>query len=277
MYYILYNPKSSKKNIEKKVDKFYKKLSKSEDCYKINLLDIRNKETLFVSQCKDTDCLVVCGGDGTLDQFVNRIRNEAISCPIYYYSCGTANDYARNNNKNFFEITKDISLLPKIKINSKEEYLFFNGVGMGIDSFMCRSKSQYKFSQVKKSYFSIGLSVLKTFRPFSLDVEFDEEKRHYDNVWLFDCNHGKYTGSGLIITPNAVKEDEYLDVCIIHGLSLRKMSFFYPMIFLGKYFFIKKNVDRIRCKRIKAVPNGCNVLQRDGEVLDYVKEIEVER
>lgn len=279
MYYILYNPKSSNQNVLKKINKLYKKISKKHTCYKINLFDISGKEKVFFNQCNSDDFVVVCGGDGTLDQFVNRIYGEELKCTVYFYPCGSGNDFARdfNGNGKLTDITKEIYNLPKLRINDEENFVFLNGVGMGVDAAVCRSKNQYKFSNVKKGYFSISLATLKTFRPYSLDVEIDGEKRHYDNVWFFICNHGKYMGGGMKVTPKAQRNDEYLDVCIVHTVSPKKIVMLFPFIFLGKHVWFKKYVDIFRCKSFKAIPNGCNILQRDGEVLDYVRHIEVER
>lgn len=279
MYYILYNPKSSNSNVLKKINKLYKKLSKKHTCYKINLFDINLKEKVFFNQCNSDDTIIICGGDGSLDQFINRIYGEPIKCKIFFYPCGSGNDFARdfNGKGKLIEITNEVYNCPKLLINGEEKYVFVNGVGMGVDAAVCRSKAQYKFSNVKKGYFSISLETLKTFRTYSVDLEIDGEKRHYDNVWFFIVNHGKFMGGGMRVTPKAKRDDEYLDVCIVHTVSHKKIIAIFPFIFLGKHVWFKKYVDIIRCKTFKAVPNGCNILQRDGEVLDYVRSIEVER
>lgn len=277
MYYLLYNPKSSKGNILKKVNKVYKKIIKKNDCYKINLLEIVQKERIFLKQCTPEDTIILFGGDGTLDLFINQITGERIPFRFLYYPCGSGNDFSREFKGKCFEITKEIQNLPRLRVNGKEEYVFINGTGMGIDAVVCRSKSQYKFSEVRKGYFSIALSSLKTFRPYSLDVEIDGECRHYDNVWFFICNHGKYMGGGMKVTPKAVRGDDLIDVCIVHSLSLRKVIMIFPLIYFGWHTLFKRHVEIVRCKKFKAVPHGTNILQRDGEIIDYVGEMEVER
>ncbi len=277
MFYLLFNPKSSRKDILKRVDKIYKKFSKKEDCYKISLIEISGKERNFIRQCKANDTLILCGGDGTLDQFINRIQGEPLKCQLYLYACGSGNDFAREFKKKYVNITNCISNLPKMKVNGKEEFVFVNGVGMGIDAIVCRSKSQYKFSEVGKSYFSIAIAAIKTYRPYSMNIEIDGQLRHYDNVWFFICDNGKYMGGGMKVTPKAVRDDEYLDLCIVHSLSAKKLLMLFPLIFLGWHTLFKKHIEIHRVKKIKVIPDGCNVLQRDGEVLDYVSEVEIER
>lgn len=259
------------------MDALYHKISKKGECFKTNLLEINDKEKVFVQKCDEHDTIILCGGDGTLDQFVNRIRGEKLRCKLYFYSCGSGNDFVREYKKKILDITYLLLDFPKVRINKEEEYVFANGVGMGIDAVVCRSKQQYKFSEIKKSYFSIALSSLKGFRPYSLDVWIDDVLHHYDDVWFFICNHGKYMGGGMKVTPNAIRNDEYLDLCIVHSIPLWKVILIFPLIFLGKHVAFKKHIVSVHCRKLRAVPEGCNLLQRDGEILDYVREIEVER
>lgn len=277
LYYIMYNPKSSKGSIEKKVNKLYKKTSKKNDCYMINLLEINSREKIFISQCTDEDVIYLCGGDGTLNQFVNRIQGVEAKCKIYFFAMGSGNDYARNYKRRYVEITDLAKNPPKLIVNNEESYTFVNGVGIGVDAEVCRSKAQYKFSEVKKSYFTIALSCIKTFRPYGLDIEIDGEKKHFDNVWFFVCNNGKYFGGGMKVTPKAIINDEYLDLCIVHSLSYKKVLMLFPLIYFGLHRLVRKHVEIVQCKNIKVLTDGCTVMQRDGEVLDYVREIEVER
>ena len=273
MYYILYNPTSSSKNLDGKLNKLYKKLSKNSVSYKINMLEINSMERVFISQCNSDDIVIVCGGDGTLDQFINRISGALIKCRLFYYSLGSGNDFSREYSK-YFEITDLINHLPTVKINDKENYFFLNGVGMGIDALVCRSKAQYKFAEVKKSYFSISITAIKNFRPYSVDVEIDGEKRHFENVWFFTCNNGKYMGGGMKVCPKASRNDDLLDVCIVHSISHRKILAVFPFIYIGKHVWFKKYVEIFRCKKFSAIPDGCSLLQRDGEVLDYVRSVD---
>lgn len=278
LYYLLYNCKVGRKNVIKKIEKIHKKISKKYDCYKIDLDEIKLKETTFINGCDENDIVILCGGDGTLDQFLNSIRDANVICKMFFYSCGSGNDFARDYKKQkFIDITNLKESLPTVKINNQESYLFVNGVGMGVDAVVCRSKAQYRFSEISKSYFSIALSSLKTFRTYSLDVIIDGEPKHFDDVWFFVCNHGSYIGGGMKITPTAVRDDDFLDICIIHSLKIRTLLLLFPLIFIGKHIIFKKYIYTQKCTKFKAIPDGCNILQRDGEVIDYVKEIEVER
>ena len=80
------------------------------------------------------------------------------------------------------------------------------------------------------------------------------------------------------ITPKAVREDDVLDVCIVHSVGVKKLICILPTVFSGLHVKFKKYVTMIRGKHIVANPNGgCNILQRDGEVSIGVEKIEVRR
>ena len=277
MYYFLYNPLSSNKDTSQKVEALCKKMSKENETHLVNIMEISGKENEFLQQRQPEEIVVLCGGDGTVNTFINRIDTDLIKCKLYLYTCGTGNDFAREYKKHFFEITEQVKTSPRLRINGETNYRFVNGAGIGVDAVVCRNKTQYKMSRIKKSYLSISISALKTFRTYSADIELDDNKYHYDNVWFIISNHGKYFGGGMKVTPKAVRDDEYLDVCIVHKASFATLLFLFPFIYIGLHTLFKKYVTIVRAKKVKIVPNGCYTLQHDGEVLENVKLVEVER
>ena len=70
--------------------------------------------------------------------------------------------------KKYFDITDYIKNLPDVIVNGNELYKSVNGVGIGLDAAVCRSKQQYKFAEVKKSYFKISLECVKNIGIISL-------------------------------------------------------------------------------------------------------------
>lgn len=276
--YLLYNPISSNnKDILKKVKTFSKKMAKEGTSYLVNVLEISGKEEEFLLQRNENDKVIICGGDGTINTFINRVKPESIKCRIYLYTCGTGNDFARDFKKKHFEITEHLKNTPHFTINEGITHNFINGVGVGVDAVVCKSKQQYKTSGVKKGYLSIALSALKSFRPYSLDIEIDGEMKHFENTWFVICNQGVYMGGGMKVTPKASRNDEYLDICVVHTIGKKKIILIFPFIYLGLHTLFKKYVNIFKAKKVKIIPNGCSILQHDGEILENIKSLEVER
>lgn len=278
MYYVLYNDKSNHGKAIKVAIKLYKKLSKKYETKLISVFDILGNEKEFNAKMTENDSVVIVGGDGTFHEFVNRIQPNKVICRVYALASGRGNDFSRDYNRHkMFEITHLINDLPTLTINGKQNIKFVNGVGMGVDAAVCYEQAKNVLSGIKKSYFKIALSAFKSFKPYTLDIEIDGELKHFENVWLFVCNNGKYFGGGMKITPKAIREDDLLDICIVHSVPIRKLVCIFPTIFLGKHIWFKKYVTTFtgKCIRVKSI--SYNILQRDGEVSEGVNEIEVRR
>lgn len=279
MFYILYNEKSKNGKAVKVAAKLHKKISKKEEARLCSVFDILGREKEYIAKLNPEDKVVIIGGDGTFHQFVNAIKPNKVNCRIFALASGTGNDFSRDyNKKKMFEITHLVNDLPLLTINNEKEYVFLNGAGIGVDSLVCYEQEQAMKKFEKTSYFKVALKVIKNFKPYTLDLTVDGKLHHFENVWFFVCNNGRYFGGGMKITPKAVREDDLLDVCIVHNIKVRKLIFILPTVFLGWHVMFKKHVSIIRGKHIIADPNGgCDVLQRDGEVSIGVDKIEVRR
>jgi len=273
MIFVLYNPESEK---VKRTKKLYKRISKKNDCYMLNLFDIATKEESFIGGLTENDEIILCGGDGTANRFLNSIKNLDVKCKIYLFSCGLGNDLKRNfKNSKYVDLGALRKTFPIVNVNDGEEYIFVNGVGIGIDAVICKNRKMLCYADKKKSYASIALRSFKNFRTYNLTVEIDDQKFHFDNVWTVVCNNGRYIGNGMKIAPKAVRNNNELDIVIIHSVSRLRLLLFFPLIYLGLHTILKRRVAYFKCRHFKAIPDGCGSMQMDGETIDYCEQIEV--
>ena len=135
-YQILYNPFAGTKLNEEKLSflaELYKNNVSFHNITKINYRDF------FASLDKD-DVVVLCGGDGTINRFVNDTEGIDVDNEILYYGKGTGNDFLRDIEKCDEDapvsLKKYISNLPVVTVNGKS-YRFLNNVGFGIDGYCC--------------------------------------------------------------------------------------------------------------------------------------------
>ena len=279
MYYILYNEKSNQGKAVGTAAKLYKKLRKKHETMIKSVFDILGREKEYIAELKPEDAIVIIGGDGTFHQFVNAIKPNKVNCRVFALASGTGNDFSRDyKRKKMFEITHIINDLPLLTINDEKEHVFLNGVGCGVDSLVCYEKDLAMKKGEKASYFKVALNVIKNFKPYDLDLVIDGKTYHYKKVWFFVCNNGRYFGGGMKITPKAIREDDLLDICVVHGIGIKKLLFILPSVFLGWHTMFKKYVTMIRGKHVVANTNGaCDIIQRDGEVSVGVDKIEVRR
>ena len=135
MVHILYNTCAGCVHMECDTEKEMQKLFPDE---KLVLTDIKSVDDkrAYVSKIAPEDKLVVVGGDGTLNHFVNGIDDIEYPFPIYCYAGGTGNDFINDvlgkNSDGLVMINDYIRGLPEIYVNGGR-YRFLNGVGFGID------------------------------------------------------------------------------------------------------------------------------------------------
>ena len=124
--YILYNPISGHGNCKALAEKLGDSMAESA------LLDMTALSyDEFFGGLKDGDSITVCGGDGTLNRFVNALPEQELQNRVFYYPSGTGNDFfadvCEGGSAATIEITDYIKGLPTAKVNGKE-YKFINGV-----------------------------------------------------------------------------------------------------------------------------------------------------
>lgn len=280
MIYILYNDKSNEGKPIKEAKRLEKKFRRKKKEYQsFSIFDIDKKEVEFHQKLTSNDQLILIGGDGTLHYYFNSIYPSPIIYRVFIKACGRGNDFSRDYKKHkLFEITHLVNDFPKIKINDEEKYVFLNGVGMGVDSYVCFEQLKNATLHIKESYFKVALRVFKNFKPYSLDITIDGVSYHYEKVWFFVCNNGCYFGGGMKITPMAKREDDHLDICIVHGIKLKRLLLVFPIVFLGLHrFILKKYIHFFKGKHVLVKPTNCDVLQKDGEISLRIKHLEIQR
>lgn len=280
MIFILYNDSSNRGRPIKEALRLEKKISKQKKEFVTkSILEIGDKMLDFHNNLTEKDELILIGGDGTLHNFFNQIAPNKINYRVFVKGCGRGNDFARDYKKHkLFEITHLVNDLPTIIINEKETHTFINGIGMGIDSMVCAKQLSNARLKIKQSYFNVALKIFKTFKPYPLDLVVDGKEYHYKKVWFFVCNNGCYFGGGMKITPKAKREDDHLDICVVHDIKLWSLLMVFPLVFLGFHrFFRKKYMDFIPAKHVLVYPKECDILQKDGEISNNVKVAEIKR
>jgi diacylglycerol kinase family enzyme len=146
MLYLLYNPKANNGNSEKELKDFpidFFEGIKSEEVEMINVLSLVDYEG-FLKGINSEDIIVIAGGDGTLNNFINAAKDITLTCDVYLYKLGTGNDFmydiGEHNNNNPIKINKYIRNLPKVYINDKEYTNILVGLSLNkiyIDGIDC--------------------------------------------------------------------------------------------------------------------------------------------
>lgn len=274
MIHILYNPLSNNKKATKGLKKLLAKFENKET----NLIDITTIDISDILKKTSTeDTIIVTGGDGTLNHFVNDLGEDIPDFPIYFYPSGSGNDFIRDLEEPLTNgmicLNPYMKNLPVIEVNGKHQK-FLNGCGYGIDGYACeeceRIKKKYK---LKINYAVLALKgILFGFKPSTATVTVDDKSFTYENVWMAPAMKGKYFGGGVKIAPmqDRLNKDNTVTVVFAHCKSPFRLLFVYPYIFKGTHGKFTNIVQFHSGKNITVSFDKPTALQIDGELVRNV-------
>lgn len=275
--YVLYNPKANGGNSLNSVKALMVVLDDKSTL--IDVFKITSYERFFNGLNKN-DKVIICGGDGTLNKFVNNIKDIKIDLEVYYFPCGTGNDFYKDvkvKDEELILINDLIKNLPTVKVNDKE-YNFINGVGYGIDGFCCAEGDILNEKGKKANYTNIAIKgLLYKYKPCDAKITVDGMQYEYKKVWLAPAMYGKYYGGGMIPAPIQNRGDDKVSVMLFHGSNKLKTLMVFPKIFKGEHVKCKKHVAVHSGKNIKVEFSTNKPCQIDGETILDVISYEVNR
>lgn len=280
MKYLLINKKTHNENYEEALLSLEKFLSDGFDEIEVSNDDFNYEE--FMKKLEEKDEVIICGGDGTLNYFINHIDLDNIKNNIYFYPAGTGNDFLNDLNKKDTKepilINEYLKNLPTVIINDELKMKFINGVGYGIDGYCCEVADNLR-DKINKpvNYSSIAIKgLLFHFKKRIANIKIDGIDYQFKNVWLVPTMKGRFYGGGMMIAPNQDRlKDEDLSVVVYKTRSKLKALMVFPSIFKGEHIKKKKVVKIFKGKNIEISFNIPCALQVDGETILNVKKYKV--
>ena len=277
--YLLYNPLAGNGREHVYIDELREKLSGE-----VILCDVTMPEGYkdLLSRIDGDDLITVCGGDGTLNKFVNTVDVDKIDNTILYYAAGSGNDFlydvAKDKAGEVIDITKYLKNLPTVTVKGKS-YKFLNGVGYGIDGYCCEVGDKMREAGNKKiNYTSIAIKgLLFHFKPADATVTVDGKEYQYKKVWIAPTMHGRCYGGGMIPTPkqDRLSPDGNASVMVFHGSGKLKTLMIFPSLFKGEHIKYTEAVAIHEGKEITVKFSHPASLQIDGETILDVSEYTV--
>ena len=281
--YILYNPLAGCGNAKEEAGFLMAGFlgEYDADYEAVDITKVNDFSKMFAGMT-EKDKAIICGGDGTLNHFINKTKNIKISCKILYYPCGTGNDFLHDIEKTEYdcpvEITKYIKDLPTAKVKGVE-YKFLNNVSFGIDGYCCEVGDTLKAKGKKNiNYTNIAIrGLLFNYKPTNATVIVDGKEYNFKKVWLAPTMKGKYLGGGMMAAPSQDRLDEgrNVSIMIFHNAGKLKTLCYFPSIFKGTHVKKDKNVTILTGKNVKVKFDSPRAVQIDGETIRNVGEYEV--
>lgn len=277
-YYILYNPHAGNGTSETTA-KNIKECGKYEPSEIVSMTDIKSYSDFFAD--KPEASVIICGGDGTLNRFINDADGVCLG-DIYYMASGSGNDFLRDldisEQSEPICINKYIESLPVCEVNGKK-YKVLNGVGYGIDGYCCETGDALKAQNVKNiNYTAIAIKgLLGKYKTCGGSVTVDGDTRRYKKIWIASGMNGRYYGGGMMPCPtqDRLGGKGTLSTCVFHDTGKLGTLMIFPSLFKGEHVKHEKKVDVRSGKRITVEFDSPRPLQIDGETIPEVKKYSV--
>jgi diacylglycerol kinase (ATP) len=259
------------------------------DAERLALEAIRNKEC-------PCDCIVACGGDGTVQEVANALASER-ALPedkrpaLGLAPAGRCNDFAR-----VLRVPKDPAGIAEILARGKPRAIDLGRVNdryfctvatVGVDAEVSRYVDSMRVPLTGTLAYLYGaLCVLCRYRPRVLRITGDFGVIERPLFLASSANTSSY-GGAIKISPRAVPTDGQLDLCVIDAVSRLRALTLVPQVLAGRHetlpevrFIRARQVridadepleiwadgERIACTpaTIQAVPDAIRVLLRHG-------------
>lgn len=274
---VLYNPLSG----HVKVDEIKEKLSAYLSGAEVEYFDITKVGDVcsFVGSIKKGNLLLV-GGDGTLNRFVNDTDGLNVK-NVWYYAAGSGNDFWHDLGKSAGDapvcIDEYLKDLPSVTING-ESYKFVNGVGYGIDGYCCEVGDKLKAEGKSVNYTAIAIKgLLCGYKPCDATVIADGEEYFFKDVWIAPTMNGRFYGGGMMPTPeqDRLNAERKVSLCVFYGKGKLKTLMVFPTLFKGEHVKRTDKVKVISGREITVKFERPTAAQIDGETILGVTEYTV--
>lgn len=193
----------------------------------------QNHAQIVAKDSANYDSVIVVGGDGVVHEVASGLMEipETDRPVMGVVPVGSGNDYARSlgipfNHKKAVDAIMygQISPVDVGRCNDKffvETLSIGLDAGIALDTVKAREKSNEKGF---KLYFKCGINRIKNhFDMFDFHAKFDNETVDGTSLMLA-IQIGKTYGSGFKITPDALIDDGYFNICYTQGKLSRRVA-----------------------------------------------------
>ena len=277
--FVLFNPLSCSCKGENLAHKLDGILLGCEIIY-VNIIEIKDYKTFF-AQISEEDEIYICGGDGTLNSFVNFTADIPYKNKVYYFATGSGNDFLRDLGKDYglspFCINKYLQNLPIVTVDGKD-LRFLNGVGFGVDGYCCQMAEEMREKNKKINYTA---NVLKGFlfgyKPTSAKVTVDGKNFSFNRIWLATTMKGRSYGGGLRLCPmqDRTADNQEVTFIAVHNAGKFNLLTKFPSIYKGTHVKYKDLVSMHKGHDITVEFEHPAPFQIDGELIKNVKSYRV--
>ncbi len=232
-----------------------------------------------MSLSESNDVVMVCGGDGSVNELVQGLKGS--NCIGGIVPSGSGNDFARGLGLSLIP-SQEIRILGErvvvdmdsveIEVDGKHA-IFQNTLGIGFDGWANHFASMIEFPSGKLKYVVAALKSIWHHKAQRYDLIVDGQAEHC-NALMITLANGGVEGGGFHVAPQARPDDGYLDVVIVKPIGRFGLVWRLPFLLFRRQPTFKALVRR-QCRHIVISCHDTMAAHADGEHLGlHLKTIE---
>lgn len=266
------NPSSGRQNMEKKIDNLSKMLL--DDGYIIGKRFTNKKyDAMFEAResCKEGfDLIIVCGGDGTVNEVVKGIVTSDNKVPLAILASGTVNDFANHlqiprTAEEFFKMIKKENIVEVDLGKANSDYFVNVAAGGLLTKVGYQVPSDLKAVLGRMAYYLEGLRELVSqgLEPVKVKIT-SEEFTGEEEILLFVVSNSSSIGGFKRLAPEADVLDGLLDVVLIKNADIGELANIFLNVLTGEHIRHPK-VIYYKTRAVKIEAEDDLVIDIDGE------------
>ncbi|MBR5818804.1 MAG: YegS/Rv2252/BmrU family lipid kinase [Alistipes sp.] len=248
---LLYNPKAGKRRVVRNLDNIVATFQKANFVVKPQILEF-DKNPFDGNE--DMELVVVCGGDGTINFVINKMREKGLDITLGIIPTGTANDFAGaiGAKHNILRAARQIARGTERRVDCGKvnDRYFVNVLSFGVLTTTSQQTSDAeKHIFGKLAYLRVGTRDLMTMHRIPIVAKFDNEEVHTDAAMMLIFN-GRSAGR-FKLAPDASINDGMLDILILDYENMAKICASMMHYLIGgkdsKVRYIRTNHIELHC------------------------------
>lgn len=214
------------------------------------------------------DCIVVCGGDGTVSAAAMAVMESGL--PMGILPMGTANDLARTLGLPMDVLAAADIIVGgyerRIDLGSVNGHAFFNVASIGLSTRLAQGlQPRLKKRWGRLGYAIAAARVLSRARPFTAWIR---EKGKVVKVKTFQIavGNGRHYGGGNVVEASAAIDDGYLDLYSLEMSNVWKLALMLRSFRAGTHGAWNE-VRTARCVEFDITTRMPQPVNTDGEIV----------
>lgn len=204
---VIQNPVSGTIYNRFKFSKTIKKMKEKYDLHIKTTTDTLGADEIIRKEKEEYDFILVCGGDGTLNQVVTEIsNNEEKKKPIIYIPLGTTNDFGKSLKVNKSTLTESVKECDTGIVNKKRFFNYIAATGLF-------TRSSYETSRTAKrifgrlAYIVNGVKEIFNVKEYEASIDIDD-KTIKDKFIYMSISNSYSIGGFKVFKKNEIDLDD---------------------------------------------------------------------